>query len=91
MCGDKQVEIARQKDITYPDADIFPAKKWAIFATLPDYYKITGKTTTLLYAPLQKKMKRNVAKPQENNRILIQTTCIFISNSLNPMPKQVLL
>ncbi len=63
MWCDRQAEIARQEDITYPDGDILPAEKWALFSTTPDYFKITGNLdgaimTTLHYEPLQHFIKK---------------------------------
>jgi hypothetical protein len=80
---DRQAEIACQEDITYPDADILPSEKWALFPTTPDYFKITGSldeviTATLHYDSLQQFIKKSMALPLRRSKILIHKL-IFIS------------
>jgi hypothetical protein len=42
MC-DHMANKAHQESTTYPDAELLPAEKWALFASTPFSYKITGK------------------------------------------------
>ncbi len=84
MWCDKQAEIACQEDISYPDADILPAEKWALFTTTPDYYEITGKlneaiTTTLHFEPLQKFIaKKHGPIPEKIQDTNTTNRCLYL-------------
>jgi hypothetical protein len=41
MC-DHMANEAHKNSLTYPEAEILPSEKWAIFACTPSTYKITG-------------------------------------------------